>query len=92
MEALSAPEERELTRHLGGFTDEIIAACNNYDPARLTRYALELATLFHKFYNACRVKGSDESLMQARLSLCLCARTVLRNLLRMLKIDAPETM
>ncbi len=92
LEALSAPEERELTRHLGGFTDEIIAACNNYDPARLTRYALELATLFHKFYNACRVKGSDESLMQARLSLCLCARTVLRNLLRMLKIDAPETM
>lgn len=92
LEALSAPEERELTRHLGGFTDEIIAACNNYDPARLTRYALELATLFHKFYNACRVKGSDEALMQARLSLCLCARTVLRNLLRMLKIDAPETM
>ena len=90
--ALSSPEERELTRHLGNFTDEIIAACENYDPARMTRYALELATLFHKFYNACRVKGSDEPLMQARLSLCLCARTVLRNLLRMLKIDTPETM
>lgn len=89
---LCAPEERELTRHLGNFTDEIIAACEHYDPARMTRYALELATLFHKFYNACRVKGEDEPLMQARLSLCLCARTVLRNLLRMLKIDAPETM
>ncbi len=90
--ALCSPEERELTRHLGNFTDEIIAACDNYDPARMTRYALELATLFHKFYNACRVKGTDEPLMQARLSLCLCARIVLQNLLRMLKIDAPETM
>ena len=92
LKALTAPEERELIRHLGDFTDEIIASCEHYDPARMTRYALELATLFHKFYNACRVKGEDEALMQARLNLCLCVRIVFRNLLRMLKIDAPETM
>ena len=68
---LTAPEEKELIKHLSGLTDEIIASAKNYDPAKITRYAVELATLFHKFYNACRVGVEDESLMQARLSLCL---------------------
>lgn len=48
-----------------------------------------MATLFHKFYNACRVKGEDEALMQARLSLCLAVRTTLKNVLALLKISAP---
>ena len=89
---LTAPEEKELIKHLSGLTDEIIASAKNYDPAKITRYALELATLFHKFYNACRVGVEDESLMQARLSLCLCVRTVLRNVLTMFSISVPESM
>ena len=89
---LSAPEEKELIKHLSGLTDEIIASAKNYDPAKITRYAVELATLFHKFYNACRVGVEDESLMQARLSLCLCVRTVLRNVLTMFSISVPESM
>ncbi len=89
---LTAPEEKELIKHLSGLTDEIIASAKNYDPAKITRYAVELATLFHKFYNACRVGIEDESLMQARLSLCLCVRTVLRNVLTMFSISVPESM
>ena len=89
---LTAPEEKELIKHLSGLTDEIIASARNYDPAKITRYAVELATLFHKFYNACRVGVEDESLMQARLSLCLCVRTVLRNVLTMFSISVPESM
>lgn len=89
---LTAPEEKELIKHLSGLTDEIIASAKNYDPAKITRYAVELATLFHKFYNACRVGVEDESLMQARLSLCLCVRTVLRNVLTMFSISVPENM
>ena len=89
---LTAPEEKELIKHLSGLTDEIIASAKNYDPAKITRYAVELATLFHKFYNACRVGVEDESLMQARLSLCLCVRTVLRNVLTMISISVPESM
>ena len=89
---LTAPEEKELIKHLSGLTDEIIASAKNYDPAKITRYAMELATLFHKFYNACRVGVEDESLMQARLSLCLCVRTVLRNVLTMFSISVPESM
>ncbi len=89
---LTAPEERELIRHISEFTGEIESSAQSYDPARITRYVLDLATLFHKFYNACRVKVDDEGLMQARISLCLATKTVIANVLAMLKIEAPESM
>ena len=89
---LAEPEEKELIRHLAAYTGEIVAAAKAYDPARITRYCMELATLFHKFYNACRVKGTEEPLMQARLALCSATRLTLRNALSLLKIDAPEAM
>ena len=89
---LCQPTERELILLLGGLTDEIITAAKTYDPARLTHYVVEVATRFHKFYDACRVKGSEESLMQARLHLCVATATVLRNVLSLMKIEAPEKM
>jgi len=89
---LCAPEERELIRLLAALTGEIAEAARAYDPARVTRYCMELAGQFHKFYNACRIKGEEEALLQARLSLCACVRDVLGNLLRMFKIEAPERM
>jgi len=89
---LNAPEERELIRLLAALTGEIAEAARACDPARVTRYCMELAGQFHKFYNACRVKGEEESLLQARLALCACVRDVLGNLLRMFKIGAPEKM
>ena len=92
LDRLTAPEERDLIRQIASLPDEIIAAAHNYDPARMTHYVIDAATLFHKFYNACRVKGEDESLMQARLALCQATRTVLENVLGLLKISAPESM
>ena len=89
---LDAPEERELIRHLAALTDEIVNAAKNYDPAKITRYTIDLASLFHKFYNACRVSVEDEPLMQARLTLCACVRDTIRNILTMLKINVPESM
>lgn len=92
LERLTAPEEHELIRHLAALTDEIILAANNYDPAKITRYATNLATLFHKYYNACKIAVEDEALMQARLNLCLAVRSVMVNLLTAFKISAPESM
>ena len=89
---LCTGEERELLRRLGAMADEIVEAARFYDPARLTKYAIEVATLFHKFYNACRVKCDDPALMACRMQLCLAVRTVLRNMLCLLKVEAPETM
>lgn len=89
---LTAPEEIELIRHLSAYTGEIVTAAQDYDPARITRYVVTLATLFHKFYNACRVKGEDESLTAARLYLCGATSTVICNVLSMFNISAPESM
>jgi len=89
---LNAPEEKALIKHLASLTDEIVSSAKNYDPAKITRYAVDLATLFHKFYNACRVNCEDEALMQARLSLCLCVKNVLCNILTMFSITVPESM
>ena len=89
---LTAPEEIELINKLASLTGEIITSAKTYDPARVTHYVYETATLFHKFYNACRVKGEDESLMQARLALCVATKTVIEKVLTMFKITAPESM
>ena len=92
LECLSAPEERELIRFLSTLPEVIVGAAKNYDPAKATHYAVELATLFHKFYNACRVNVEDESLMQARIFLCLCVKDTIKSVLNMLKVEAPEKM
>lgn len=89
---LNTGEERELIRHLSGLTGEIIEAAKSYDPARITRYVIDLATLFHKFYNACKVRVEEEPLMQARLYLCMCVKDVIKQVLALLKIEAPESM
>lgn len=89
---LTAPEELELIRYLAALPSEVIEAAKAYDPSRMTKYAVELATLFHKFYNSCRVRGEDKALMQARLAVCTATKTALKNVLAILKIEAPETM
>lgn len=89
---LTSPEEYELIRFLATLPNELSEAAKQYDPARITRYSLELAALFHKFYNSCYVKGSEVPLMEARLKLVDCVRIVLENVLSILKITAPETM
>ena len=89
---LTAPEEKELISHLALYGSEIISAAKDYDPTKITRYVTRLATLFHKFYNACRVKGEDEGLTQARLALCDCVRAVIKNVLTMFNITCPESM
>lgn len=89
---LSSNEERELISFMSGLTDEIITAAKNYDPARITHYVIELATLFHKFYNAHRVVSEDEGLTKARLYLCTAVKNTIKNILVMLKVSVPESM
>ncbi len=92
LELLSSEEEKDLISHLAALTGVIVNAANTYDPAKITHYATDLATKFHRFYNAQRVMVDDESLMQARIFLCICVRNTMKNVLSMLKIDAPVSM
>lgn len=92
---LREPEELALIRRLAELPDELIYAASHYDPARLTHYIIDVATLLHKFYDQkrCRILGIDnEPLMQARFRLCRCTRTVIVNAMGLLKIDVPERM
>ena len=89
---LTADEEKELIRYLSTLTGEVETAARQLDPSRLTRFAIETATLFHKFYNACRCDIEDADLRAARLALCDAVRQVLANVLGLLKVSAPEAM
>lgn len=90
---LTAPEEIELIRHLASLPTELNMAGKQYDPSRLTKYVLELATKFHKFYDVCSVKyASSVPLQQARLLLSEAARQVISNALGILKVNSPEKM
>ncbi len=92
LKLLATDEEKELIRYLSALPQETEAAAKALDPSRMTRYAIELSTLFHKFYNACRVETEDVALTAARVFLCRCVNQTLENVLGLLKVDAPEKM
>lgn len=89
---LKEKEEEELIRKLSEYPEEIALSAKSLEPSRLTRYVMDVAASFHSFYNACRVKGEEEELMMARLLLVDCTRIVIRNILELIRIDAPEKM
>lgn len=91
-ELLTTNEEIELIKAIAKFPSEIIAAACSYNPSRITRFALDISTLFHKFYTVCKVKGSEDALLNARLSLCSAVKITLKNALTILNISAPEEM
>jgi len=89
---LNQSEELDLLRKLAELPEEIKISAQTLEPSRMTRYVLDLAALFHSFYNACRVKVEDRQLMAARLKLVDSVRIVIKNVLNMLGISAPEKM
>lgn len=91
-EVLVKEEELELLKKLSELPEEIRAAAESREPAKITRYVIDLASAFHTFYNSCRVKADDKRLMDARLKVCDSVRIVIEGVLKMLKIEAPEKM
>ncbi|MGB9839792.1 arginine--tRNA ligase [Thermovenabulum sp.] len=89
---LKEDAEVELVKKLAEFPEEIRIAAENLSPYRIANYALDLASLFHSFYNSCRVLTEDEDLTRARLILIFATRRVLKNAFRILGISAPERM
>ena len=89
---LSSESERALIKELSSFAEEIRMAARDYDPSYINRYLMRLAAAFHKFYNACRIKGEDEAVIDARLKLAAATRQVLANGLQVIGCSAPEKM
>lgn len=94
---LTDPAELDVLRKLTDFPLELTTAANEYAPHRLTRYAMDLASLLNGFYENCRVLPAKDDpipieLTQARLALVNTARIVLRNLLVTLGVAPVEKM
>ena len=89
---LSSDAEHALIKELSSFAEEIRMAARDYDPSYINRYLMRLAAAFHKFYNACRIKGEDEAVIDARLKLAAATRQVLANGLKVIGCSAPEKM
>ena len=89
---LTTEQEREVIKQLAGLPDEVLHAAQSLDPSRINRYAMELAARFHRFYNACRIKGAEPGVLEARLLLADCVRGAIAVCLDILGVKAPEQM
>ena len=92
MSILSGETEKALIKQIAQFCEEIKLAARDYDPSHINRYLQELAACFHRFYNACRIKGEEPAVQAARLKLADDTRVVLKNGLKLIGVDAPEKM
>ena len=89
---LTDPAEMDLIRMLAAFPQEIVLAAEKYDPSRINRFVIDLASAFHRFYGSCRIQEADPALQQARIALCIGVRNVIRSVLTMFKIQVPDKM
>ncbi|EMU53951.1 arginine--tRNA ligase [Clostridium butyricum] len=90
---LSSKEEFELVKSLGNLNNVITLALDKLEPSILTRYVIEVAKGFNKFYNAHSVLNlEDEELKRARLNLVKASLQVIKNGLELLGIGVVEKM
>ena len=89
---LEGETEQALIKQLSLLPEEVRLAALNYDPSRINRYLTELAGRFHRFYTACRIKGAEPGVLEARLKLADSVRAVLAIALGIIGVSAPEKM
>jgi arginyl-tRNA synthetase len=89
---LNTDLERELMKQLAGLPEEVRCAATDYDPSRINRYVSETAARFHRFYNACRIRGAEPEVLKARLKLAESAKSVIAVSLGILGVEAPDKM
>lgn len=89
---LKTEEEINVLRVLYNFTDTVIDAHEKMEPFFITRYVVELAKEFNKFYNRVPILDEDEKLKNTRLLLCYTVKNVIKKGLDLLGIKAPEKM
>lgn len=85
-------EEIELAKLLSSFPEVIEIAYLTLEPLKIINYLNDVAETFHRFYHRHRVVSNDENLTLSRLSLCLAAKIVIANGLKILGISRPEKM
>ncbi|MGL4739977.1 MAG: arginine--tRNA ligase [Sarcina sp.] len=90
---LITKEEFELCKTLEDFHKVILSAIEKLEPSIITRYVVDVAKAFNKFYNAHTVLNvEDESLKAARIALIKAAAQVIKNALSLIAVDVVEEM
>ncbi len=89
---LDGIEEIRLMKFLARFPDVVAGSATSLEPHRVSYYLTELAGMLHKYYTKHRFIGDDPGLTEARLLLADVTRTVLKNGLELLGVEAPEKM
>ncbi|MDZ7542786.1 arginine--tRNA ligase, partial [Clostridium perfringens] len=90
---LISKEEFELVKVMEGFSKQIHLAIEKLEPSIVTRYAIEVAKSFNKFYNAHSVLNlEDEELKEARLNIVKATCQVIKNSLELLGIEVVDKM
>ncbi len=84
--------EYDLVASLALFKDVVVSSADKYEPSFITRYALDLASAFNKFYINCKIIGSSDDVKTFRLALVKSTKTVLTNALTLLGIETVEKM
>ncbi len=90
--AFTDKNELNLIRELIKFPEMIEDIALRYEVHRLPYYAVDLAKMFHVFYNKCRVISADKKLNQNRIALAGATKIVLQNILEIIGVNAPEKM
>ena len=85
-------QEYEVIATLGKFKEVVKAAAEKYEPSYVTRYAIDLATAFNKFYMDCKIAVEDEQVKNFRLAITNAVKITLTNALTLLGIETVEQM
>ena len=89
---LTHEAEMELMKMMAHYPEMLKLSAERKEAHHVANYAYDLANAFHVFYNKCRVITDDKELSKARVYLVKAARQVLRNVLNVLGISAPDQM
>ena len=89
---LSNKEEVSLIKKLGEFEEILYNAAIENEPYILSRYLIDVATMYSRFYNECHVIVEDKKLMEARILLCYATGIVIKKGLKILGISCPDKM
>lgn len=85
-------DEYDVISEIGRFKDVVKSAADKYEPSLITRYALDLATAFNKFYISCKIAVDDEKVKSFRLAITKAVKITLTNALTLLGIETVEQM
>ena len=89
---VTGAEACEVLKLLDSYPDVILSAAEKYEPCYVSRFLVDLAQAFGKFYLTCNIAKAEDGVKKARLMLVKAVKSVLKDGLELLGIKAPEKM